>query len=63
MVLWNFDFLWKNYGTMEKNYGTMDKTIVQWKKTMVVYTENYENSIYYGKKHGVFLPKVMEKLW
>ena len=32
MVLWNFDFLWKNYGTMEKNYGTMDKTIVQWKK-------------------------------
>ena len=20
---WNFDFLWKKYGTMKKNYGTI----------------------------------------
>ena len=40
MVLWNFDFLWKNDGTMEKklwyygqNYCTMEK------KTMVLYRE------------------------
>ena len=56
MVLWNFDFLWKNYGAMEKNYGTIDKTIVQWKKKLWYYTENYENSIYYGKKHAFFYP-------
>ena len=35
MVLWNFDLLWKNCGSMEKtmvlwekNYGTMEKTMV-----------------------------------
>ena len=34
MVLWNFDLLWENYGTMEKklwyyrnNYGAIPKTI------------------------------------
>ena len=40
MVLWNFDLIWKNYGTMEKtmelerklwyfgqNYGTIPKTM------------------------------------
>ena len=37
MVLWNFDLLWKNYGTIEK--------------TMVL-TENYGSSIYEGKNHG-----------
>ena len=56
MVLWNFDFLWKNYGAMEKNYGTIDKTIVQWKKKLWYYTEIYEYSIYYGKKHAFFYP-------
>ena len=33
--LWNFDLLWKKYGTMEKiwYYG---KNMVLWKKTMVL---------------------------
>ena len=38
MILWNFDLLWKNYGTMEK-------TMVLWKKyygTIV----NYSSYIY-----------------
>ena len=36
MVLWNFDLLWKNYGTMEeakilwnKNYGTTCTSILK----------------------------------
>ena len=38
MVLWNFDLLWKNHGTMEKlwqygqNFGTMEKTIVLYQR-------------------------------
>ena len=48
MVLWNFDLLWKNYGTMEK-------TMVLWTK-LWYYTENYGTSIYEEKKH-VRLPK------
>ena len=31
MVLWNFDLLWKNYGTLEK-YGTMEKTMVVYRE-------------------------------
>ena len=26
MVLWNFDLLWKNYGSTKKNYGTIPRT-------------------------------------
>ena len=33
MVLWNFDFIWENYVTMEKNYGTLEK--------LWYYSENY----------------------
>ena len=46
MVLWNFDLLLENYGTMEntmvlwKNYGT------------IPITNNYGTSIYDGQKHG-----------
>ena len=41
MVPWNFDFLWKNYGTMEKlwYYG----------KKLLDYTDNYGNLIYKHK--------------
>ena len=48
MVLWNFDLVWTNYGTMEK-------TMVLWIKFWY-YTENYGTSIYEGKKRGR-LPK------
>ena len=49
MVLWNFDLLWKNYGTMEKlwyykqNYGTLPKTMEHQftKKKMVDYQKLY----------------------
>ena len=44
MVLWNFDLLWKNYGTMKKS-------MVLWKK-LWYYTENYGTLIYYGKNYG-----------
>ena len=28
MVLWNFDLVWKNYGTMKKtHYGTIPRTM------------------------------------
>ena len=50
----------ENYGTMEKNYGAMDKTMVLWIK-LCYCSENYETSIYEGKKHGR-LPKT-KKLW
>ena len=37
MVLWTFDLLWKNYGTMEKKtYGTMEKLWFYGKKTLVL---------------------------
>ena len=30
--LWNFDLIWKNYGTIDKFIGTMDKSIVNYSK-------------------------------
>ena len=51
MVLWNFDLLWKNHGTMGKNDGTMDKTILLCQKIWY-YTENYWSSIKKKNKHG-----------
>ena len=32
MVLWNFDLLWKNCGSMEKTMVLWEKTMVLWKK-------------------------------
>ena len=31
MVLWNFDSVWKNFGTMEKKSMDYGKTMVLWK--------------------------------
>ena len=47
---YDFDLLWKNY-------GTMGKTTVLWKK-LWYYTENYGTLIYYGKNYGT-LEKAM----
>ena len=56
MVLWNFDFLWKNYRTMAKNYGTLEKKLwfyVKKKTTKLwYYIENYGTLIYEEKKYG-----------
>ena len=43
-VLWNFDLLWKKYGTME------NMVHVLWTK-LYCYTENYGTTIYKEKKH------------
>ena len=32
MVLWDFDLLWKNFGTMEKTMVRCTKTMARWKK-------------------------------
>ena len=43
MVIWNFDLLWKHYGTMEKN-------MVLWKKTMKLYQELWNFDLQRKKK-------------
>ena len=48
MVLWNFDLLWKNYGSMEK-------TVVLWKKYMVPWIK----LCYYRQNYGT-RPKTTE---
>ena len=53
MVLWNFDLLWKNYGTMEKTwyYTENYSTLIAKEKTYNI-TNNYETLIDNGKKIG-----------
>ena len=44
LKLYDFDLLWKNYGTMEK-------TMELWKK-LWYYGKNYGTLIYYGNNYG-----------
>ena len=52
MVLWNFDLLWKPFGTMEE-------AMVLRGKKLWYYTQNYGTSIYEGKIHSSS-PKTMK---
>ena len=60
MEVWNFDYLWKNYGTMEEKlwyhgkklwYYTVNEGFTK-RKTWLI-TKNYESLIYNEKKNMV----------